>query len=209
MVAIPPANGFIPDPPGEDDDRFARSFKNWREWNVVVNFLTNLHIGVDESAVFSLTTDPPDVVFRDARFEVKEIMDPGRRRHDEAKAARSQADRNGGKGSVVQYTPKDLTPSDVGGLILQELDKLTAKSYTVEQRRGMDLLFYVNKLEHWFENGPVPEPRAFEAYGWRSVSAVVDTQQGIVFDARPDAPSFLLSNVGKVRERWASLEDDA
>lgn len=130
MSQVIPLGGFIPDPPGPDDDRFARAFKNWREWHVAVDFLTNLHFGVDESEVFTLDVDPPDVIFRDARFEVKEILDPGRRRHDEVKAAKLHAKANQGK-SVrgVMFATEDLTPADVGVLVMAELDRLDDKRY--------------------------------------------------------------------------------
>lgn len=200
--------GYIPDPPGPDDDRFARDFKDWREWNVAVNFLTNLHFGADESEVFSLADDPPDVIFRSARFEVKEIMDVGRRRHDEAKAARAHADANGGRSRTVHFTPKDLTPQGVANLVVQALDDLAAKGrYTDEQRLKMDLLFYVNRLNHWFKDGDMPDAAAFESYGWRSVSAVVSTQHSLVFYANADAPQFLIENIGVVRHRWEDLND--
>ncbi|RYF78582.1 MAG: hypothetical protein EOO29_19315 [Comamonadaceae bacterium] len=197
---------FIPDPPGPDDDRFARAFKPWREWNVAVNFLTNLHCGADESSVFCLAMDPPDVVFSSARFEVKEILDPGRRRHDEVKAAKAK------KGPPARdrarlYTPKDLTPEGVAVLVDQELQQMAGRGrYTESQRREMDLLFYVNMLQHWFEHGEMPSPQSFEAYGWRSVSAVVSTQTSIVFHANADAPSFLVENAGVVRCRFEPLD---
>lgn len=208
MKKVVPAGGYIPDPPGPDDDQFARAFKNWREWNVVVDFLTNLHFGVDESEVFALESDPPDVIFHDARFEVKEILDSGRRRHDEVKAARLHAKANQGKGATAMYSAVDLTPADVGSLVLTELHRLDQKGYFFEGREAVDLLFYVNKLEHWFRDGAMPPPKLFENRRWRSVSAVVDTQQSLVFFARPDAPTFLFENIGVVRKRWEPLDDE-
>lgn len=196
------ANGHVPTPPGPDDDRFGRKFKNWREWRNVVDFINNLRFRFDESEVLSLIVDPPDVIFRDARFEVKEIMDSGRRRHDEAKAALAFAKANGGLARIVRYQPKDLTPQNISDLVTKALDELSIKHrYTSAQRRGIDLLFYVNKLEFWFKNGPMPEAGAFEFYGWRSVSAVFATQQSMIFHATNIAPDFLIKNVGKVRDR--------
>jgi len=208
MKKVVPPGGYIPDPPGPDDDRFARAFKNWREWNVAVEFLTNLHFGVDESEVFALESDPPDVIFRDAHFEVKEIMDPGRRRHDEVKAAQLHAKANQGKAATEMYTAADLTPVDVGTLVLTELNRLDQKRYLLDGREAIDLLFYVNKLEHWFRDGAMPTLQLFEGRRWRSVSAVVDTQQSLVFFARSDAPNFLVENIGVVRKRWEPLDDE-
>lgn len=199
------AGGHVPTPPGPDDDRFARSFKNWREWRNAVDFINNFHIEFDESEVLSLAVDPPDVIFRDARFEIKEIMDPGRRRHDEAKEGRAYANANGGQSRFVQYTPKDLTPQRIGNLVTLALDELATKGrYTYEQRSDIDLLFYVNKLEFWFKSGEMPDSIAFEPYGWRSVSAIFATQKSMTFHARRGAPQFLIQNVGLARDRRES-----
>lgn len=116
-----PPGSYIPDPPGPEDDRFARAFKSWREWNTAMNFLTNLHVGAKEDEVFCLQSDPPDVSFREARFEVKEIMDRGRRRHDEAKAARARDLAQKIRGRTTSFTPKDLTPMGVGSWCCKSL----------------------------------------------------------------------------------------
>ena len=59
-------------------------------------------------------SDPPDVRFRDAAFEIKEILDEGRRRHadlkeglEKAKAARVPSD------LLEPLTPRDITYNEV------------------------------------------------------------------------------------------------
>ena len=201
------ANGaFIPDPPGPDDDRFSRAFKPWREWNVGVNFLTNLHCGADESRIFCAKHDPPDVLYQKGRFEIKEIMDRHRRRHDEVKASRLPAVGQSTRPQTVTYIPQSLTPDVVGRLVLAELNRLSFKpTYTAATRSNTDLLFYVNLLEHWFEEGPVPCSSLFSGFGWRSVSAVIASSTSLVLIADGDAPPFLQANAGKIRERWEPL----
>ena len=54
-------SGYVPTPPAIEDDCFARSFKNWREWRNAVDFIKNLDVEFDESEVLSLVVDPPDV----------------------------------------------------------------------------------------------------------------------------------------------------
>src|SRR5262249_3318362 len=56
-------------------------------------FLRNLGVTFqeDEITVIPPGQDPPDIIFRHASFEVKEVLDPGRRRHDEYKQALSKA----------------------------------------------------------------------------------------------------------------------
>ena len=62
---------------------FGAQRKPEREVWVADHFLENLNIAYSTEEVVSSDDDPPDVIFRDARFEIKEIMDPGRRRHAE------------------------------------------------------------------------------------------------------------------------------
>lgn len=203
LSTLNPFGAHIPTPPGVDDDRFSRQFKNWREWHNVVDFISNLKIDFYETEILALSADPPDVIFRNARFEVKEIMDEGRKRHDEVKAAHAEAKKNGGRFRTVEYTPKDLTPTQIGDLVIKELDAFDKRQkYPIEQRRDTDLLFYVNKLEHWFENGDMPNSHIFEKYGWRSVSAVFSSQQSMVFQASDTAPEFLIESQGLVKDRW-------
>jgi hypothetical protein len=69
----------------ESVEFFSAKNKTEREIWVAESFIQNLNIGYEESEFYSPEKDPPDVVFRDLAFEVKEILDPGRRRHDEYK----------------------------------------------------------------------------------------------------------------------------
>jgi Putative endonuclease, protein of unknown function (DUF1780) len=54
-------------------------------------FLKNIDIDFQPDEVVPQAYDPPDFIFRNASFEVKEILDRGRRRHDEYKDALSNA----------------------------------------------------------------------------------------------------------------------
>lgn len=71
------------------------------------------------------------------------------------------------------------------------------------------MLFYVNKLAHWFDDGPMPDPAQFAEYGWRSVSALVESGVSLVFYASTGAPKFLQDNCGRVRKRHERLVIDA
>lgn len=200
-----PTQPFIPDPPERElgDDLFSRRFKNWREWHNTVNFLTNLHIGVDDAQVFCSPKDPPDVLFQGAAFEIKEIMDEGRRRHDEVKQAHQKSMQKN-KQDFTLRSVIDLLPADAGRLVTDQLDALTER-YMSDMKTRTDVLFYINKLDHWFDDGPMPSADLFEHYGWRSVSVVIASDVSIVFHADNAAPQFLQDNVGKVRHRHEKL----
>lgn len=207
---LAPTQPFTPDPPVEKlgDDLFSRQFKPWREWHNAVHFLTNLHIGVDDAQVFCSPLDPPDVIYQDAAFEIKEIMDEGRRRHDEVKQARQKAIRQPMSQDYTLRPAIDLLPADAGQLVLAQLEGL-AERYQAEVKARTDMLFYVNKLEHWFDDGPMPDSALFAKFGWRSVSAVVASGVSLVFYASTDAPKFLQDNYGQVRKRHERLVIDA
>jgi len=205
-----PTEPFTPDPPAQElgEDPFSRQFKPWREWHNAVHFLTNLHIGMDDAQVFCSPLDPPDVIYQDAAFEIKEIMDEGRRRHDEVKQARQQALQKAKPQDFTLRPVIDLLPADAGRLVLEQLDAL-AERYQAEVKGRTDMLFYINKQNHWFDSGPMPDPALFAKYGWRSVSAVIAGNESLVFYASSDAPKFLQDNCGQVRKRYERLAIDA
>lgn len=180
----------------------------WADWGIhhlhITDVLLNLHIGVDESEVYSCSIDPPDVIYREAAFEVKEIMDEGRRRHDEVKEARALARKPENRRRFTSGRVIDLRPNDAYQLVLSHLEKFSAK-YRLDVKTQTDLLFYINKVNHWFEDGPFPDLGLLASFGWRSVSAVIASNVSIVFQAHGGAPDFLRANVGRVRQRFEPL----
>ncbi|HVX56739.1 MAG TPA: DUF1780 domain-containing protein, partial [Candidatus Saccharimonadales bacterium] len=70
---------------------FRSLHKPQREMWVVSQFAGNLGISTAGGDLRPAPNDPPDVLFKDANFEVKEIMDSGRRRHAEYKEALAKA----------------------------------------------------------------------------------------------------------------------
>lgn len=131
---------------------------------------------------------------------MKEILDEGRRRHEEykeslrqAKQAKAPADLLGG------YTPKDINYAEVCGLISKNIVEL--RPYAPSTQKILDLLFYVN-LEHvhGYVQSELPSPAEFKQYGWRSVSFVAGPMSVILY-ADVSAPSFLRACGGKVARR--------
>lgn len=70
---------------------FSNKEKLNREKWVVRKLLRALRINFEETELME-AEEPVDVSFRDAGFQVKEIMDEGRRRTDEFKAALKRAE---------------------------------------------------------------------------------------------------------------------
>jgi hypothetical protein len=184
----------------ESIEYFSVRNKPERERWVCIAFLKNLDIKFDESEVISPDDDPPDVVFRNARLEIKDILDPGRRRHAEYKDEfRRALETTNPQDLLREFTPKDITPLHVGDHILSDLEHLH-DHYAPPVRANLDLLFYVNLREHFLKVGPMPTATTFLPFGWRSVSAVVGWGS-LVFFAAADAPSLLQTRVGTLTLR--------
>ena len=179
---------------------FSAKNKSERERWVCDEFVQNLGLPFDESEVITPNDEPPDVVFRDCRFEIKELLDLGRRRHAEYKASLQKAlEATDPQDLLNQFSPQDITPQQIGDRILTELRALE-NHYAPAVRERLDILFYVNLLEHFLKAGPMPSALEFAPYGWRSVSAVMGWG-GLVMFAAPDAPSLLTTNVGTLVQR--------
>ena len=92
----------------ESVEFFRASNKPERERWVVREFLTNLGLVFTDAEVRSPDQDPPDVTFREANFEIKEILSKGRRRHQEYKEGLQKAlDAESPSDLVEMYTPRD------------------------------------------------------------------------------------------------------
>jgi hypothetical protein len=176
----------------EEDIRFFDSTnKEEREIWVVNEFLTNIGEEFYPDEIKASDSEPPDVVFHDAMFEVKEILDPGRRRHQElkrdletAKNATSMQD------LMEQYSPRDITWSEIYELVYVGCEKYS-KKYSSDAKSQLDILFYVNLQDaRAYIQRDLPSQRNLENFGFRSVSFISGLLGGILM-VREDAPGFL------------------
>ena len=139
--------------------------------------------------------EPADVAFRDAQFQVKELMEPDRRRHDELRqklrdleAAKSETD------LLERYAPLDITFSDVVDQAVTKAHSLESTKYGPAECASLDLLCYFNWLDY-----TVLPPLIFDeiSTSFRSLSVVSNTYCAVLF-ASDDAPDFLKTNLGRV-----------
>lgn len=179
---------------------FSGKNKAIRERWVCRELIWNLGVRARELSFESPEHDPPDVVYRGFRFEVKELLDPGRRRHLEYREALAEAQAaSDGKDLIRPYTPKYITPQQVGGLISPALAALEHK-YEPRLQQSLDLVFYLNLLETSLDHGEMPESSAFGLGNWRSV-AVLFGRAVLVFFATRSAPLLIRRAVGRVVTR--------
>lgn len=177
-------------------DFFSSQDKFFREKWVVGEFLANLSVEYEESEL-QWGSDPPDIVFRDAQFEIKEIMDKGRRRHDEFKQALARAQAATDPDELLEeYSPKTITISEVYDLVYAQAADLAKRKYPPKVRKETDLLCYVNLVDvmRMIET-PFPDVSALATLGYRSVS-FLDGHRSCVFCAQPSALSFLRVHFG-------------
>jgi hypothetical protein len=176
------------------DAEYKREGERW----VAESFIENLHQTYQPDEIVSADNDPPDVVFRDAKFEIKEIMDEGRRRHgeykDELKRIRAISD---AKDLLKSFRPKTITIQEVYEHCKKRVESLD-KKYPLAVKADTDLLLYVNLqgvteiTEH-----PYPDVSALESAGWRSIS-FVDGQRSCCLYAHASAPDFIRQAVGHI-----------
>ena len=166
---------------------FSPPKKQERERWVCKQFLTYLGIAFDLNEIIP-ADDPPDVLFRDASFEIKLVLDPWRKMHDDYKSAYKKSLTMMNPAELLEpYSPQDITPLQIGELIIAKLNEMV---YDKGFKEKTDILFYVNKQDVLFKDGPLPAPQTFSIYGWRSVS-VLEGNHALVLYARTDGPTFL------------------
>lgn len=184
---------------GESVHYFSANNKPTRESWVAIKFLKNIGLKFHEKEVVP-SDDPPDVNFRDARFEIKEILDPGRKRHREFKEqlrkSRTTEDPDDLLGPCTFI--EDLTPEDILQLIEKELKELDRKKYAEGDKHRLDLLFYINLIHRHFKDDRIPNSYGLSRFGWRSVSALILDRASLVYYANDVAPLFLQEKRGQL-----------
>jgi hypothetical protein len=179
----------------ESVEFFSNRKKQERERWDCSKFLATLRVPFNEADISSSASEPADVIFVGDAFQIKEILDPGRRRQDEyqeqlAKArAAVRADE-----LLTLFSPKDLTPAEVCSLVFERVRNLDTK-YAPADRSKTNLLFYVNLKHHFFKRGLLPDLEHLAKHGWRSISVLLNSGAIVLF-AAPDAPSYLTDNAG-------------
>lgn len=179
---------------------FTSQNKQERERWVATEFALNLGLTPAHGEIQSIEPDPPDVAFRDARFEIKEILDPGRRRHDEYKKELARVRGISKPQDLLrEFTPKESSIGEIYDLCLKEASSLD--KYSKDLKTQTDLLLYVNLHDVMYVvEQPYPDTSALSETGWRSVSFLMGRRSCCLY-ARPNAPDFIKQAVGRICHR--------
>ena len=191
----------------EDNVRFlSNERKEERERSVCAAFLRCLGIEFSTKEIKSSEDEPPDVVFRDARFEVREILNKGRRRHDEMKVKRERLSNAKTLDDVSEPPPKLPVPlpyEKVIGIVSSALNR-KAQRYSQNVRANLDALVYVNLVGKFLDiDSPLPSLDPLRSQEWRSVSIFFHSS-ALVLYAKPLGPAFLRNVVGRTMAEWNS-----
>ena len=177
--------------------------KATRERMVCAAFLRCLGAQFLKEDITSPQGDPPDVTFKEARFEVREILDEGRARGKDFKE-RLEVLKKAKNLNDTLLPYKSPTPIDYTSLfnIINAALSKKANLYRVQGCSSLDALLYIN-LNHRFLDlaRSIPDFGSLISQGWRSVSFVFIPYSHIIF-AKDTAPEFLKKYKGQTRNEW-------
>jgi hypothetical protein len=144
--------------------------------------------------------EPPDVLFRDANFEVFFVLDEGRRLNDEWRA---ELERRRSAFSLSQLVRREARPKRIPASEMQArlAPTLRKKAHNYRERGidlgELDLVAFVSLKRAVLDcNSHFPPPTEYLRQGWRSLSLVGPRFARVLF-AHPDAPDFLRQNLGR------------
>ena len=184
----------------EEANAFLSNARRWeRERWVCQRLLTALNMRHRQDE-FSTGQEPPDVLFRDANFEVFFVLDKGRRLNDEWK---EELERRRSALSLSQLLRRETRPRRIPAVELQaRLSHTLRKKAHNYRERGLDLgdldlLAYVSLKRDVLDlNSHFPPPGEYLRQGWRSLSLVGPNFVRVLF-THDNAPDFLRHNRGR------------
>lgn len=185
----------------EQANDFLSNARKWERERWVCQRLLqafNLRHSIEEFS--APNNEPPDVLFRDANFEVFFVLDEGRRLNDEWRA---ELERRRRAFSLSQLVRREAKPKRIPAkdMLTHLAPTLSKKARNYGERNidlgELDLLAYINLKRSVLDlNSHFPAPTEFLRQGWRSLSVIAPTFARVIF-AHADAPEFLRNNLGR------------
>lgn len=183
---------------GEAKELFSNRGQQLQERTAVAGFLRVLGIKFREADIIKHGPEPIDVWFRDARFQVTEILDEGRQRNREIGERAQRFEIAKSLDDITEpgsISSEPIAPGELVELVSKRSDE-KARHYG-QSCHGVDLLIYVNlNRRHVYPLGPFPPFPESARHCWRSVSVVMEHFAAILWTAA-NAPSFLVQRVGQ------------
>ena len=183
--------------------------KSDREVWIVRHFLSQLCIDFSNEEIHASSDEPFDVVYCDAKFQVKEIYDKGRKRGDEYKESLRKAETATSASDLLEhYSPQKITCDDVA-IIVAKLASVWQQKYGPSECMSIDLLFYFNLQDIHIVGNVLTDVDAYSSKmaAWRSVSVFLG-DCAFVLHVSEKAPGFLKTAKGKVHRNSSVCFDD-
>jgi len=186
---------------------FSNEKKSDREQSVCAALLRCLGVKFLPNQIRANTSDPPDVFFKSAYFEVIELYDKRRKRLDEYRARLKKLKKaNSMSDTIVPFhRSKPISYQELRDKIIQALDKKSQK-YGKDLCSTLDALVYVGLSNRFLDIGSaIPDYKGLIDQGWRSVSFIIPPFSHVCF-CKESGPKFLLSFSGQTKQEWKNLD---
>jgi Putative endonuclease, protein of unknown function (DUF1780) len=186
---------------------FGPKMKPERERTVCRAFLRCSGVKFEESEIIASKTEPVDVEFRSAKFQIRELIESGRKRGDELKKLQQKyASATAIEDLATPYAPSQ--PLSFDALVPELTIALQEKAAKYGSGcHDLDALVYVNlEGQHLDAKSLIPDMSQLKNQGWRSVS-VIFAPWGVVLFAQTTAPEFLQNLSGQVLADWEEWDN--
>jgi Putative endonuclease, protein of unknown function (DUF1780) len=183
----------------------SNKLKPERERSVCRAFLRAIGVSLMDGELIAPTVEPADVAFRDARFQVRDLLRERKRGEAWKNNEKRYAEAQSLDDLLEPYSPptrislKDLVP-EVATALAEKATKYGAGC------KDLDALMYVDLPDCLLEdNSPIADTAQLQQQGWRSVSLLF-VPYGIVLFANDHAQTFLRSAEKKAQMQWANID---
>ncbi len=181
---------------------FSNKMKEERERMVCRAFLRCLGVSFQEDEIVAPYAEPIDVIFRSAKFQIRELMEPNRKRGNELKEFQHKVQNATSIEDVMApYSPpRPLSFQELVDEVTRALSGKVAKYG--KGCMDLDALVYVDLEQHYLDaKTNMPGLSKLQSQGWRSGSALFPPYS-IVFLAGASAPDFISTNSGQAYSQW-------
>lgn len=185
---------------------FSDQMKPERERMVCRAFLRCLGIAFGDEEILTSDTEPIDVIFRSAKFQIRELMEPDRKRGDELRELQQKVDNATSiEDLMTPYSPRRPLSFEV--LVPELTNALGEKAMKYGLGcRDLDALVYVSLEGRRLDaNSLMPDLSKLKSQGWRSVS-VLFPPYAMVLCAESAAPAFIQMACGQVVSKCPELD---
>jgi|SRR5262249_48750096 len=185
---------------------FSNKMKPERERMVCRAFLRCLGIKFSDEEIIASDTEPIDVLFRSAKFQMRELMESDRKRGDELKELQEKVQNATSVEDVMtSYSPPAaLTFQELASELTKALHEKAVKYGA--GCRDLDALVYVNLEGRYLDaKSLIPDLSKLISQGWRSISVVFPPYSVVLF-VESSAPSFIRTASAGAVSKWDDLD---